>query len=91
MIIAPLVLLFRKRKLAKPFAIATLVFAAVYGIIDYAMASSIFESSGLSQDASLQSFMNKYAGDVGRNILVALIWVPYFLVSKRVKATLTKV
>ena len=90
LIITTLVLLFRKRKLAKPFAIATLMFATVYGIIDYAVASSIIESSGLSGSAEIQSMMSKYSGDVGRSIIGALIWVPYFIVSKRVKATLTK-
>ncbi|HCR56030.1 TPA: hypothetical protein DIV49_03580 [Candidatus Saccharibacteria bacterium] len=90
LLITMLVLLFRKRKLAKPFAIATLIFAAVYGIIDYATASSVFESSGLAGNAEIQSMMSKYSGDVGRSVIGVLIWVPYFLISKRVKRTLTK-
>lgn len=90
LIITTLVLLFRKRKLAKAFAIATLIYAAVYGTIDYMVASSIFESSGLSGSVEIQAMMRKYSGDVGRSIVGVLIWVPYFLVSKRVKATLTK-
>ncbi len=85
-----LVLLFRNSKLAKPFAIATLIFAAVYGVIDYAIASSVFESSGLAGNAEIRSMMSKYSGDVGRAVIGAFIWVPYFLVSKRVKRTLTK-
>lgn len=90
LIVTTLVMLFRKRKLAKSLAIATLIFAAVYGLIDYAIASSITASSGLSQNVDVQTFMSKYSGDVGRSIIAALIWVPYFMVSKRVKATLTK-
>lgn len=90
LMITTLVLLFRWRKLAKPFAIATLIFAAVYGSIDYAVASSVFESSGLSGNAEIQAMMSKYGGDVGRSVVGALIWVPYFLISKRVKRTLTK-
>lgn len=90
LIIATLVLLFRWRKLAKPFAIATLIFVAVYGTIDYAVASSVFDSSGLSGNAKIQAVMNKYSGDVGRDVIGAFIWVPYFLISKRVKRTLTK-
>lgn len=90
LIITTLVLLFRWRKLAKPFAIATLIFAGVYGIIDYAVASSVFESSGLSVNAEVQAMMSKYSGDVGRSVVGALIWTPYFLISKRVKRTLTK-
>jgi len=90
LLITMLVLLFRKRKLAKPFAIATLIFAAVYGIIDYATASSVFESSGLAGNAEIQSMMSKYSGDVGRSVIGVLIWVPYFLISKVVKRTHTK-
>lgn len=88
--VTTLVLLFRRRKLAKPFAIALLVFTAVYGIIDYTIASSLVNSSAIFQTASIQTFMSKYSGDVGRDLLVAFVWVPYFLVSKRVKSTLAK-
>ncbi|MBH1956098.1 DUF2569 domain-containing protein [Candidatus Saccharibacteria bacterium] len=90
LLITMLMLLFRKRKLAKPFAIATLIFAAAYGIIDYAAASDIFSSSGLAGNAEIQAMMSKYSGDVGRSVIGVLIWVPYFLISKRVKRTLTK-
>ena len=90
LVITTLALLFRKRKLAKAFAITTLIFAAVYGTIDYMVASSVFESSGLSGSAEIQTMMRKYSGDVGRSIVGALIWIPYFLISKRVKRTLTK-
>ncbi len=90
LIVTTLVQLFRRRKSAKIFAIVTLVFGALYGIVDYAVASSIFDSSGLSGNSEIQAFMSKYAGDVGRNVIAAFIWVPYFLISKRVKRTLTK-
>lgn len=90
LIITTLVLLSNKRKIAKPFAIATLLFAAVYGSIDYLVASSVFESSGLSGSVELKAMMREGGIDVGRSIMGAFIWVPYFIVSKRVKATLTR-
>jgi len=90
LVIITLVFLFRRHKLAKPLAIASLTFIALYGIIDYVVASSIFGSSGLSDTAEMQAYLNKYAGDVGRSVIAAFVWIPYFLKSERVKATLTK-
>lgn len=90
LLVTTLVMLFRRRKIAKPLVIITLVFVAMYGVIDYAVASSIFNSSGMAQDPEIQSLLSKYAGEVGRNILTSFIWIPYFLMSKRVRATLTK-
>ena len=86
--ITTLVLLFRRHRLARPWAIATLAFSALYGIIDYALASSLFSSSPIFQSAETQAMMKKYQTDVGRNAIGAIIWIPYFLKSKRVKATL---
>jgi len=90
LVIITLVFLFRHHKLAKSLAIASLAFIAIYGIIDYAVASSIFGSSGLADNAEMQAYLNKYAGDVGRSVIAAFVWIPYFLKSERVKATLTK-
>lgn len=90
LVITTLVLIFRKRKLAKALAITTLIYAAAYGVADYVTVVSIFESSGLSQEPSVQESISTYAGDVGRSLVGAFIWVPYFIYSKRVKATLTK-
>lgn len=90
LMVTTLIFLFRRDRLAKSFAITTLVYLAVYSIADYAIASSIFESSGLTQYNEVNDAISKAAGNAGRNILVALIWIPYFLISKRVKATLTK-
>lgn len=83
-----LVLLAKHKKLAKGIAIAYLVSSAIFLIIDYAWAASVFETFNVTQ--YVQTEMSRAARDVGRGIIAAFIWVPYFLVSKRVKRTLTQ-
>lgn len=83
-----IVLLAKHRKLAKNIAIIYLVSSAVLLIIDYAWAASVFDTFNVTQ--YVQAEMSKAASDVGRGVIAAFIWVPYFLISKRVKRTLTK-
>lgn len=72
------------RLLVTAFYIGTIVL----GAIDYVWATQLFADYNLSSE--VQAEMSSAAGDVGRSILGAIIWIPYFFVSKRVKATLTK-
>lgn len=81
-----IVLLAQHKQLAKHIAIAFLVANIVLGIIDYAWASSIFSEYNINVDSE----MSKQGGSIGRAIISSCIWIPYFFVSKRVKATLTK-
>lgn len=76
----------KHQKLAKKLAITFMVILAIGAIIDYAWVSSLYSTYSLDEGSDLQ----KLAGDVGRSILYTLIWIPYFLISKRVKATLIK-
>jgi hypothetical protein len=81
-----IVLLAQHKQLAKHIAIAFLVANIVLGIIDYAWASSIFSEYNINVDSE----MSKQGSSIGRAIISSCIWIPYFLVSKRVKATLIK-
>lgn len=83
-----IVLLAQYRRLAKKVAIIYLVSNAVFIVIDYAWVLSVLEAFNIMQ--YVQAELNGVARDMGRAIIGAFIWVPYFLVSKRVKATLTK-
>lgn len=88
LLIASIVLILQRKKIAKPVIITALIYSVLYNSLDYAAASSLFGSTDLIK--YMQSDLSKSAGYIARGILAAIIWIPYFLVSKRVKATLTK-
>jgi hypothetical protein len=88
LLVSAIVLILRRSKYAKAIAITGLAFGAVYAITDYSIASSLFDSSGLTK--YVQTELSSASGTAGRDAVAALIWIPYFIRSKRVKATLTK-
>lgn len=77
-----LVLLFRKSKKTPAWAIAWLVWAAFFVTADYCLANLIPAVASQSDHKSLK--------EMSRSITSALIWIPYFKVSKRVKNTFIK-
>jgi transglutaminase-like enzyme len=83
-----LILLAKHRKIAKRVAIIYLILNAVLLVIDYAWAASVFDTYNVTQ--YVQTEMSKTSRDVARGVGAAFIWIPYFLISKRVKRTLTK-
>jgi transglutaminase-like enzyme len=83
-----LILLAKHRKIAKRVAIIYLILNAVLLIIDYAWAASVFDTYNVTQ--YVQTEMSKTSRDVARAVGATFIWIPYFLISKRVKRTLTK-
>jgi hypothetical protein len=66
-------LFFAKKRKFPPAIIAYLAAQIVLLGIDYALA--------------LKEFPSTSAADLGRAVIAALIWIPYFRVSRRVKAT----
>lgn len=77
--IATLVLLVRRSHYTPTFAIAWIGWTAIFIIADHFgadLVTTIAEQSNSSPDT-----------EIFRSVIFAGIWIPYFLVSKRVKAT----
>lgn len=70
-------LYFRRRDLFPRTMVFMLVFNAVFIPLDYLLADVLFDAHTFSENLR----------DVIRSVLVAAIWVPYLLISERVKHT----
>jgi len=79
-----LVMFFSRQKTFPLTFVILLAVIVLAGLADFTMISLV-PKEGLP--AEMQSEMNTGLRDVARNIFAALIWIPYMLVSKRVKAT----
>jgi len=74
-----LVLFFRKSRLLPKLMISYLILNLMFVVGDFFFADLI---PAVAEHSNSQS-----AKELGRSIIGAVIWVPYFLVSKRVKQT----
>lgn len=82
MILASLYLIylfFSKKSFFPKLYIWILVFSLIFIPLDAILASSIFPN--------IEVFDAETMKEIGRTVIVSLVWIPYMLISKRVKAT----
>lgn len=82
--IGALFMILNRKRGGKTLAITLLATAAVFNMIDYLWAVSIFD--GVPEAANEASDPD----GMGRSLVSAAIWIPYLLVSKRIKNTLVE-
>jgi hypothetical protein len=75
-------LFFTKKRLFPKFYIAILLFTLAFILIDSLAMKSVLPDEPVFDEATIMEFV--------RSLIASLIWVPYMLVSKRVKATFVK-
>ena len=81
-----IVLLAKHKKLAKTVVITWFILNVILIFIDYAWGASVMDAHNLDSSGAVDEAQKQ----ASRAVLAALIWIPYFLISKRVKRTLTK-
>jgi hypothetical protein len=79
-----LLLLFsRERKQFPTFIIGLYIFLLLCAVVDMVMSAQVVEA--ISPGDGVQAI-----GRLGRTLVACCIWIPYFLVSKRVKNTFVR-
>ncbi|MCB4766586.1 MAG: DUF2569 family protein [Sulfurovum sp.] len=72
-------LFFAKKSFFPKLYIWILVFSLIFILLDAVVVSSLFPN--------IEVFDVETMKEIGRTVIVSLIWIPYMLISKRVKAT----
>lgn len=85
-VILIIALLMKRKRIAKTIAIAYFVINLAIIFVDYAWAAYVMDSHNLDSG----SIVDDAQKQAGRAIVAVLVWVPYLLLSKRVKRTLTE-
>jgi branched-subunit amino acid transport protein len=75
-------LFFSKKKVFPKWYIGILLFTLSFILVDALVVKSVLPDESVFDAETTKEF--------GRSLVVTLIWVPYMLVSKRVKATFVK-
>lgn len=79
-----IVIFFKQRSIVPRMAILFLAFPVVINIIDFIIVNGLF--SELSESGDNEEFIGTIVGSIIR----AAIWIPYFMLSSRVKRTFVK-
>lgn len=80
-----IVKIIKKQKIAIRIAVVYFIFVLAYTLVDLSLANSMFNNNQAALDA-----ISKQSSNYGRTIVYSIIWLFYFVSSKRVKATLTR-
>lgn len=75
-------LFFSKKKIFPRWYIGMLLFTLVFILIDALAIKSVLPNEPVFDAETVK--------ELGRSLIATLIWVPYMLISKRVKATFVK-
>jgi branched-subunit amino acid transport protein len=75
-------LFFSKKKIFPKWYIGMLIFSLAFIVFDALIIKSVLPNEPVFDAETIKEF--------GRSLIATLIWVPYMLVSKRVKATFVK-